>query len=43
MLAAELTYNNREGGWKVIDINDLRAYYEQERVIITIHAEERLR
>ena len=43
MLAAELTYNNREGGWKVIDINDLRAYYEQERVIITIHALERLR
>ncbi len=27
----------------MIDINDLRAYYEQERVIITIHALERLR
>lgn len=27
----------------MIDINNLQAYYEQERVIITIHAQERLR
>lgn len=27
----------------MIDINNLRSYYEQERVIITIHAQERLR
>ena len=27
----------------MIDINDLRRYYDQERVIITIHAQERLR
>lgn len=27
----------------MIDINNLRAYYEQERVIITVHAQERLR
>ena len=27
----------------MIDINDLRRYYEQGRVIITIHAQERLR
>ena len=27
----------------MIDINNLRSYYEQESVIITIHAQERLR
>ena len=27
----------------MIDINNLRSYYEKERVIITIHAQERLR
>ena len=27
----------------MIDINDLRSYYEQEKVIITVHAQERLR
>ena len=27
----------------MIDINNLREYYKQERVIITIHAHERLR
>lgn len=27
----------------MIDINNLREYYRQERVIITIHAQERLR
>ncbi len=27
----------------MIDINNLREYYMQERVIITIHAQERLR
>lgn len=27
----------------MIDINDLRTYYEQENVIITVHAQERLR
>lgn len=27
----------------LIDLNKLREYYEKERVIITIHAQERLR
>lgn len=27
----------------MIDINNLRIYYAQERVIITVHAQERLR
>lgn len=27
----------------MIDINNLRAYFNQEKVIITIHAQERLR
>lgn len=31
------------GGYEVIDINNLRKYYEQENVIITIHAQERIR
>lgn len=27
----------------MIDINNIRLYYEKERVIITVHAQERLR
>ena len=27
----------------MIDINDIRAYYEHDKVVITIHAHERLR
>ena len=38
-----MRYQNKGAGIKVIDIEMLRAYYEQHRVIISKHAIERCR